>query len=509
MSLFSRLVARPPRGDQGSIVLTLLASLIVGTLMLMLLTTLISTQKTARRDRDYTGVFHASDAGVQEALFRLGASRDSGTVLPAASSGEAACDMLPSTSKCFKGTLPNGKYEWFATRIGTGREWEVRSVAQQNGRRRELLAVIQEDRKFFASAFADNLAGFSNNNIADSYNSGSTGQPAFNPRPGRLGIVGSNGDVATGGSSTVVDGVQLWNYVPGNDTLSTRCSGQGRIGLTTAAAATSNPALYDGPNELQACNSSPVKNAFNSPPNDAPYTQIFTEKRVISPSLAEVEAGVAACGQKPSGPAPYPKLEVLSVGSVVSTKTTTYTYVSPGVFSESSVTVPGNELTPYTDASDVPGVSKAATGSGADAKPGYRCYSDVRFHANAVLGSAASATSPVVMYVTGSLEITNSAVKVNCSPCSTIGDSRPNAPALQIYFRGSGDVFKQKSSSGFGGTIHAPTGNCGNPGAAQAEVYGSMLCRNISNVGGWAFHYDEALAGIGNNIFRIVRTQEQ
>ena len=99
-----------------------------------------------------------------------------------------------------------------------------------------------------------------------------------------------------------------------------------------------------------------------------------------------------------------------------------------------------------------------------------------------------------------------SSVNMKGKPC-------PEATALQIYVD-HGDVrFGNQSEIAAG--IYAPNSTCrGDSSAAQASIYGSLICGSIGsgesgNQGGWSFHYDEGLGAIaqGDVVFSTVREE--
>jgi hypothetical protein len=52
--------------------------------------------------------------------------------------------------------------------------------------------------------------------------------------------------------------------------------------------------------------------------------------------------------------------------------------------------------------------------------------------------------------------------------------------------------------------IYAPESECGgNPSNAQAEIFGSLICRDITNQGGWGFHYDQQLLTLGDGNYQM------
>src|SRR5206468_4829199 len=80
----------------------------------------------------------------------------------------------------------------------------------------------------------------------------------------------------------------------------------------------------------------------------------------------------------------------------------------------------------------------------------------------------------------------------------------PVSPNLQIYSLGS--LVDMSNHTNIGGALYAPLATCN--GGAQAAIYGSIVCRSISAVGGWQFHYDDALAGLGAGDFRLRHYRE-
>jgi hypothetical protein len=329
----------------------------------------------------------------------------------------------------------------------------VAGVQQRDLRRktRRVVATFREERLFFASAFADLSVTFNGGNVADSYNSAAPGRE---PGPGRLGLVGSNGNIKFLGNSSTVDGVQLWNYVPGNNT-GDRCTGQGSIGLAPT---------------LDACS----LDATTLPVGQAPYQQRLAERRELTPSTDDLRSRLLRCGN-----GPYPNLTVTSNATMPQPMT--------------AVTGQNNRSAP----------AQGAT-------PGYYCVGDLTFDTGAnngsiALHSSASRTNPVVIYATGDVKVNRTGTRLNCcqrrDDASRIG---PDAAALQIYMVETRDTFVEAQrrslatspSNLIGMALYGPAASCG--GGSQNEIFGSIICRSIDNVGGWKFHYDEALEGLGN-----------
>lgn len=131
--------------------------------------------------------------------------------------------------------------------------------------------------------------------------------------------------------------------------------------------------------------------------------------------------------------------------------------------------------------------------------PGPQCYSSMNFDGNTTVTGPGGAcdgtnTNDAVVYVTGNVAASNHiSININgTNPYMT------NACALQIYTTGTSVAIGNHTA--IGAAIYAPFATCGgNPSNAQADIYGAAVCNSIGNQGGWSFHYDDALAGIGTN----------
>jgi hypothetical protein len=107
-------------------------------------------------------------------------------------------------------------------------------------------------------------------------------------------------------------------------------------------------------------------------------------------------------------------------------------------------------------------------------------------------------TGPTVIYVSGNVT-TSHHITINYSSSAV-----PVPSNLQIYMLGS--TYDMSNHTTIAGAIYAPLATCS--GGAQSIVWGSLICRSISNVGGWQFHYDEALGRIGMGDFRLRNFRE-
>ena len=85
--------------------------------------------------------------------------------------------------------------------------------------------------------------------------------------------------------------------------------------------------------------------------------------------------------------------------------------------------------------------------------------------------------------------------------------AQPDSIKLQIYTMGE-DVGMYNQSN-MAVALYAPNATCsGVTSNAGSDFYGSMICNVIDNVGGWTFHYDTRLGGIGNGRFNITEYNE-
>lgn len=503
---------RDNSADGGSVVLALLASLMVGSLVLVITATAIGGQKVIRFDRDFSAVIAAADAGVQDALHRFNTGRNPSTPMPALTSTQpnvVTCQPPLSTAqRCIQGTAGGATYQWYAVKV-LGREWDVHSRGERNGRVRTVVARLVENREFFASAFADTEIFFTGGNVADSYSSGAPGPAAYTPRAGRFGVLGSNGPLKVP-NSTVMDGAQLWNFAPTpagytgplpapSDNLSTRCPNFPTIGLTVPAqypASSYSPSMslgvVDPPGPLVACS----PDAALRPSSGYAYQERIANRRVMSPSLGELESRRNACINAAGG-------VFTNIPSFKSSLTPTLSPATAAAPASGLVRVPPVTVNGKT----TPGFyCFRNTGSGPSAVA-------VDFDANFAV-SGASATNPVEIVALGNVKsLGGSTTLINCANCDVGGmaSKTPSAAALRIYIAptpsGTFGSFDASTKKFMSFALSAPMSEC--TGGSQNEVYGSLICKRLQTQGGWGFHYDVALADIGNNTFTIQRYEER
>jgi hypothetical protein len=124
------------------------------------------------------------------------------------------------------------------------------------------------------------------------------------------------------------------------------------------------------------------------------------------------------------------------------------------------------------------------------------CYSS--FKANTQNGVfSVTNTNGVKIYVEGDASLGDkSGSDVNYDPVDPPG---PDARRLQIFSAGASVLMYNQGH--VAAAVYAPNATCGGATSnAGLAFYGSLVCDLISNVGGWAFHFDTELAGVGNGV---------
>jgi hypothetical protein len=90
----------------------------------------------------------------------------------------------------------------------------------------------------------------------------------------------------------------------------------------------------------------------------------------------------------------------------------------------------------------------------------------------------------------------------------TVGETQPDATALQIYLAGGEGEVKANNHTVIAAGIYAPRSNCSGPNA-QGDVYGSIVCRTLDSKGGWNFHFDERFNDVDLEYFAIHGVREE
>lgn len=388
-------------------IVALLASIIVGGLIVTLVATTMTGQRATRSDRDYQSAINGADAAVQQAfsvVSRIGEEDDPTCSTGSVPSGDCVLDAGFLELDTQLGDSQD--FAWTATQISPVR-WEVRGSGFVNGVDRVVEAELAQDAIFQVGAFADIGFTMRGNNFVRSYDgsAANTGN----------GSIGSNGVITINGNSRA-DIINLFGP-------SARCTGScGGAGLGGGGSSV-----------------------------ETGFSEVF-DLDVIEAAIRE--AMDAAC----------------PTGSLPSYDPTTDGVLQGGqTYCFQQINLPNR--------------------------------SEVRVSADA------SGSNPVVLYVRENVAIGNHS-KINCFTGCGASSDRPDSGALQIYTLGESFALGNQSQAAF--AVAAPAATCqGNPSNAQATIYGALLCNDLTNQGGWDFHFDERLAGIGAGEYRITDWREE
>ncbi len=207
------------RGDdeQGSMVIALLAVIVTSGLMISITATTLGGHRAVRFDRDHIRVVQGADAGLEEALYRLGSTDPAVRINPPVAMTPAPGIALPDGSRY--------RYEVVAV-LGSSTSWQINSIATMGSPpvTRRVFAVVSRPQPFRHAAFADANLVLRGANSADSYSA--------TQWPTDKGVVGSNGTITLNGSVSA-NGAELHNYEAAPDPA--RCTSNGNTVCTGAA----------------------------------------------------------------------------------------------------------------------------------------------------------------------------------------------------------------------------------------------------------------------------------
>lgn len=453
--------------ERGSLPLALLAAVVVAGLVSVVVATTLAGERSVRFDQGFSGSVHAAEAGVQEVLHLL----NTGQLTPAAT--------LPVQGS---GEIGGRSYDWEAdTGFQPGDDgpvtWTVTSTGEgAAGVTRTLEVAISDEPLFDLGAYSEVQLAFSGGNTADSYNSGTGEWCTGNGR------VGSNDDLDFSGSATTgpcdgeayrrsdqtVDGVDLYDWEANPDPQ--RCSHRG------------------GSNCYE--DNDPSKTWHLTTHEDPIDTSddVTWMKDVLGASASDDGQNGYQCQQANS---------------------------------QGDMTVTGT-LAPADSTNGVAVDYLTAHSAGPGEVYAY-CADTVTFEDVTQLAAEASITNPVVFVVGERVDFPQGgAVNVDCDSvdCGNSFDPTsvaPEAAALQIYSpapsntqASSADVIHALNHAKIAAAIYAPRGSCGGTGNAQIHLFGSLVCSNVRNQGGWQFHYDDRLGGaVRTGEFGVTRWSEQ
>lgn len=149
----------------------------------------------------------------------------------------------------------------------------------------------------------------------------------------------------------------------------------------------------------------------------------------------------------------------------------------------------------------------------------YHCFENVVFDVETVLAPLVLPldVKPVIIVVKsgGTISVGEQGkpnIRVNCElPCDPI-TSVPRAQHLQIYSLTTEELVIRPQSR-IAAAMYMPAAGCQGPEnggpSAGVHIYGSLICKQITQVGGWNLHYDLALGGIGNGRYLVREWREE
>ena len=448
----------------GSIPLALLVSIVVAGLVIVLTGTILQSERSVRFDRAYTDVVQVADAGAQTAYHRLNQVADDPAAHP-----ELAALAVGATTPTFTTDLGDAEAEWTVSRLSS-REYEVTSTGRTpDGVARTVVVAMEKDSLFFPGAFGDRLVAMNGASTQiDSYESESTSCPpssattcwGIHPDFGTgNAALGTNNDFDFSGNVKVRRGILYdWKNNPGQGATTIKPGGDRCKG---------NPCT-----EADVIRTEDDKLEYGSDDQ----MQFITDKLGSCASGNEKGTWVLGNSKKKDPP------EVLPLPSGVN------------------------------------------SGSPADAThTQYYCADSLQIIGDVAMPTA-TPENPMVIFLRNSYsQAGHSTVNLDCVLDSTPDcpknfnqdwrQVRPKAESLQIYVqteapaKGANVMIDQHAV--FAGVMYSPRATCGGSGNAGAHMYGSMICRNIDNVGNWRFHYDESLADVSRGTYTMAAWREE
>lgn len=457
------------QAEDGSLVMALLVAIIVAGLITVIVAVVVSGHRSTRFDESYTGAIHIAEGGIEEVQYKLNTGQISGPV---------------GTVVEGEGELRGEPYEWVAEKIEEHR-WEVVSEGgDPDNVVRTLVAHIEDQPLFDIAAFSDNLVNFTGANNADSYTSDPNVADSEAWCRGQ-GRVGSNDELDFSGGA---EGQAACDYYDDNGV---------ELGNVTVDGVDLYAWGEDGNDDPSRCvhNTGTPNNCESGDASDPWRFDTHDERVEFDDDVEWMEDILEEC-----------RANGVMRGDVLSSDWE------------------GGEIPPADDTTGVPRDQEDPD------SPYVYCAESLRFDVDTTLTSDASAENPVVFAVEEWIEVRRASgqgsgggnrLAVNCDGCSDGGfdptDFRPEAGALQLYTPASDgtspdsdDVVGVRQHSRVAAAILAPRATCGGVGNAGVHIFGSMICRDIRNAGGWQFHFDEALSdAVRTGVYRVTWWTEE
>lgn len=136
---------------------------------------------------------------------------------------------------------------------------------------------------------------------------------------------------------------------------------------------------------------------------------------------------------------------------------------------------------------------------------GEHCFTDLILDEDTVVPDG----EETVLYLSGDV-VTSNHTRTNC-PAGVCSDgpvdNGPDPTRLQVYT--TGEYVRVGNHNELAAAIYAPNASCqGNNANAQATVYGSLVCNDLRNQGGWSVHFADDLLELGSGQYRVTDWRE-
>ena len=423
---------RPDRSERGSLPVVMMAILIVGSLVTVLVGTVVVGQGQTRFDQGFEQSLSIAEIGLERMVYKVKARQ------------ETASFPLAETA------VAGGRYSGLAERVG--RRWTLTSTGSVDRpcpatdppattpcrTERTLTLTIDVQSLFEVAAYGRTQVDLQGSNTADSY------------RSGTLSELGVFAELASG-SNICRSGVAADPFNP-SDSASTRmCTPTGQGVVATNAELFLKGGVIDGVDRAE------IHFAREFVANPLPGATGFC-------------AGVTATCSSP-------KLRY---------------FEEPIATEPDPVLAPaGTNRGAFPGASSAVCPPDAPLGTTACLGPGRHIHTNMTLDSKTFIQGTPE--NPTIVYLTGTLTIPNGEV-VNFRQ-DDLGRWVPKpAPGLLVYSAGIGPALRFGNHASFSGAVYAPRATFS--GGAAGNIYGSMVTGSISTQGSWNFHYDEALGDV-------------
>lgn len=465
-----------PSSEQGSLPLALLAVIVVAGIVSVLLARVVAGERATRFDRDFSDALQTADVGISRGLFALNED-----IIPTGTTTWPASQPTPTT-------VGDTDYEWSMTKIGA-REWEITSRSTTpSGVSRKVVATAEDQPLFFPGAFGDRFVGLNGTSThLDSYNSDPACSSACWGNNDAFGNTYGTGN-ATIGTNLQLDLTGQANMAPGSGYLFDWDANPG-----TGAPAPFGKRLVDGQ----------LKDSCKG--NQRCTTEYVSAVGKRHEGMSEARINFI-----------YEKFEAGEICTDTSDPIRWKGTWSLGV-NQGDAPV---ELRSYaTTAVSDPGVRNPSD----PAFTNFYCAENLDINSNVILDELVTPENPVVIFVRNRLKVVHPNLSIACHGPGSVAQSncdadtypgtasarvvRPQAARLQIYVAGLGPDNVNMKNGEFAGVVFAPKSSCDNAGGAH--FFGAMVCKVVSHVGFWNFHYDDALGTYGTGFYSVARWEER